>query len=87
MRAILALTNLGYQSRAYLLNKTNYALATIIILLHILFWSPYNDANYVPKSQRPNHYAWMTHGIKQATNAIAEWEVSQSQERKRTQEP
>ena len=82
MRAMLALTNLGERSRAYLLKKTIYALATIIILLHTLFWIPDTDAKYVPKSQRPKHYAWLTHGIKQVTDAIADWEVSQKPRKK-----
>ena len=67
------LTNVGDRSRAYMLKKINYALATIIILHHTLFWSPDNDAKYVPKSQRLKHYAWLTHGIKQVTDTIAEW--------------
>ena len=68
----MALTKVCDRYRAYILKKINYALATIIILHHTLFWSPDNDAKYVPKSQRPKHYAWMTHGIKQVTDAIAE---------------
>ena len=71
MREILALTNLGDRYRAYLPKKTNYALATIIILYHTLFWSPDNDAKYIHKSQRPKHYAWLTHRIKQVTDTIA----------------
>ena len=57
MREKMALTNVGDRSRAYMLKKINYVLATIIILHHTLFWSPDNDAKYVPKSQRPKHYA------------------------------
>ena len=77
MREMMDLTNVGDRSRAYMLKKTNYALATIIILHHTLFLSPDNDAKYVPKSQIPKHYAWLTHGIKQVTDAITEWEVRQ----------
>ena len=77
MRAMMALTNVCDRSRAYMLKKINYALATIIILYHTLFWSPDNDAKYVPKSQRPKYYAWLTHGIKQVTDTISEWEVRQ----------
>ena len=69
------LTNVGDRSQAYMLKKINYALETIIILHHTLFWSPDNDAKYVPKSQRPNHYAWLTHRIKQVTDDISEWEA------------
>ena len=82
MRAMLALTNLGDRSWTYLPKKTNYALATIIILHHTLFWNPDNDANYVPKSQRPKQYAWLTHGIKQVTDAISEWGVKQKSRKK-----
>ena len=83
---MMAFTNVGDRSRAYMLKKINYALATTIILHHTLFWSTDNNAKYVPKSQIPKHYAWLTHGIKQVTDAITEWEVRQSQERKSTQE-
>ena len=83
MRAIMALTNVGDRSRAYMLKKINYALVTIIILHHTLFWNPDNDAKYVPKSQIPNHYAWLTHRIKQVTDAIAEWEVRQKSRKKK----
>ena len=55
---------------AYMLKEINYALATIIILCHTPFWSPDNDAKYVPKSQRLKHYAWLTHGIQQVTDTI-----------------
>ena len=78
----MALTNVGDRSRAYMLNKINYSLATIIILHHTLFWSPDNDAKYVPKSQIPKHYTWLTHGIKQVTDDIAEWEVRQKSRKK-----
>ena len=77
MGVMMALTNLCDQSRAYMMKDIYYALATIIILCHILFWSPNNDAKYVPKSQRPNHYACLTHGIQQVTDTIIEWEVRQ----------
>ena len=40
MGAMMAFTNVGDRSRAYMLKKINYALATIIILHHTLFWSP-----------------------------------------------
>ena len=82
MREIMALTNVCERSRAYILKEINYALATIIILFHTLFWSPNNDAKYVPKSQRAKHYAWLTHGIKQVTDTIAEWEVRQKSRNK-----
>ena len=59
------------------MKEINYDLATIIILCHTLLWSPNNDAKYVPKSQRPKHYAWLTHGIQQVTDTITEWEVRQ----------
>ena len=71
----MALANMCDRSWAYMLKEIKYALATIIILCHTLFWSTDNDAKYVPKSQIPKHYAWLTHGIKQATYTIAEWEV------------
>ena len=57
MGAMMALTNVCDQSWAYMLKEINYALATIIILCHTLIRSPDNDAKYVPKSQRPKHYA------------------------------
>ena len=69
----MALTNVCDRSRAYMLKEINYDLATIIILCHTLFWSPDNDAKYVPKYQIPKQYAWLTHRIKQVTDAIAEW--------------
>ena len=74
MGAMMALTNMCDRSRAYMLKEINYALATIIILCLTLFWSPDNDTKYVPKSQRPKHYAWLTHGIQQVTDTIIEWE-------------
>ena len=73
----MSLTNVCDPYREYMLKEINYALATIIILFHILFWSPDNEAKYVPKSQKPEHYTWLTHGIKQVTDTIAEWEVRQ----------
>ena len=79
----MALTNVCDRSRAYMLKDINYALATIIILCHTLFWSPNNDAKYVPKSQIPKHYAWLTHGIKQVTDAITEWEVRKKSRKKK----
>ena len=82
MRAMMALTSVCDQSRAYMLKEINYALETIIILCHTLLWSPDNDAKYVPKSQRPNHYAWLTQGIKQITDTITEWEVRQKSRKK-----
>ena len=82
MRAMMALTNVCDQSRAYMLKEINYVLATIIIFCHTLFWSPNNDAKYVPKSQRTKHYAWLTHGIKQVTDTITEWEVRQKSRKK-----
>ena len=66
----MALTNMGDRSRSYMLKKINYSLATIIILHQTLFWSPDNDTKCVPKYQRPNHYSWLTHGIKQVTGAM-----------------
>ena len=72
MRAIMTLTNVGDRSRAYMLKRINYALANIIIIHHTLFWSPDNNAKYVPKSQIPKHYDWLTHRIKQVTDTIAE---------------
>ena len=57
MGAMMALTNVCDRYRAYMLKEINYALETIIILCHTLFWSPDNDAKYVSKSQRPKHYA------------------------------
>ena len=65
-----------------MLKEINYALATIIILCHTLFWSPDNDAKYVPKSQRLKHYAWLTHGFQQVTDTITEWEVRQKSRNK-----
>ena len=59
---MIALTNVCDRSRTFMLNEINHALATIIILCHTLFRSPDNDAKYVPKSQRLNHYDWLTHG-------------------------
>ena len=59
-----------------------FLLATIIILCHTLFWGPNNDAKYVPKSQRPKHYAWLTHMIQQVTDTITEWEVRQNTRKK-----
>ena len=82
MRAMVDLTNVGDRSRAYMLKKINYALATIIILRHIPFWSPDNDAKYVPKSQRQKHYSWLTNRIKKLTDAIAGWEVRQKSRKK-----
>ena len=78
----MALTNVCDRSRAYILKEINYALATIIILCHTLFWSPDNDAKYVPKSQIVKHYAWLTHGIQQVTDTITEWEVRQKSRKK-----
>ena len=78
----MALTNVCDRSRAYMLKEINYALSTIIILCHTLLWSPENDAKYVPKSQRPKHYAWLTHGIQQVTETITEWEVRQKSRKK-----
>ena len=72
MGVIMALTNVCDLSRAYMLKEINYALLTIIILCHTLFWSPYNDAKYVLKSQRLKHYACLTHGIQQVTDTITE---------------
>ena len=46
------------------------------------FLSPDNDAKYVPKSQRPKHYAWLTHRIQQVTDTITEWEVRQKSRKK-----
>ena len=63
MRVMMALTNVCDRSRAYMLKEINYALAIIIVFCHTLLWSLNNDAKYVPKSQRPKHYAWLTHGI------------------------
>ena len=80
---MIALTNVCDRSRAYILKEINYALATIIILCHTPFWSPDNDAKYVPKSQRPKHYAWLTHDIEQVTDTIAEWEVRQKSRKKK----
>ena len=82
MREMMALTNVCDRSQAYMLKEINYALATIIILCHTLLWSPDNDAKYLPKSQRPKHYSWLTHGIKQVTDTIAEWEVRQNSGKK-----
>ena len=48
MGAMMAFTNVGDRSRAYMLKKINYALATIIILHHTLFWNPDNDASTCP---------------------------------------
>ena len=79
---MMTLTNVCDQSRSYMLKEINYALATIIILCHTLFWSPDNDAKYVPKSQRLKHYAWLTHGFQQVTDAIIEWEVRQKSRKK-----
>ena len=79
---MMALTNVCDQSRAYMLKEINYALAAIIILCHTLFWSPNNDAKYVPKSQRLKHYAWLTHRIQQVTDTIKEWEVRQKSRKK-----
>ena len=53
----MALTNVCDRFWAYMLKEINYSLETIIILCHTLFWSPDNDAKYVPKSQRLKHYA------------------------------
>ena len=75
MGEMMALTNVCDQSQAYMLKEINYALSTIIILCHTLFWSPDNDAKYVPNSQRPKHYAWLTHGIQEVTDTITQWEV------------
>ena len=68
----MALTNVCDLSQAYMMKEINYALATIVILCHTLFWSPDNDAKHVPKSQRLNHYAWLTHGIQLVTDTITE---------------
>ena len=68
MGVIMALTNMCDRSRAYMLKEINYALATIIILCHTPFWSPDNDAKYVPKSQRLKYYAWLTHRIQEVTD-------------------
>ena len=78
----MALTNVCDRSWAYMLKEINYALETIIILYHTPFWSPNNDVKYVPKSQRPKHSAWLTHGIKQVTDTIKEWEVRQKSRKK-----
>ena len=82
MGVMMALTNVCDRSRAYILKEIHYALATIIVLCHTLFWSPDNDAKYVPKSQRPEHYAWLTHGIQQVTDTITGWEVRQKSRKK-----
>ena len=79
---MMALTNVCDQSRAYMLKEINYALATILIFCHTLFWSPDNDAKYVPKSQILKHYAWLTHGIQQVTYTITEWEERQNSRKK-----
>ena len=79
---MMALTNVCGRSWAYMVKDINYALATIIILCHTLLWSPDNDAKYVPKSQRPEHYAWLTHRIQQVTDTITEWEVRQKPRKK-----
>ena len=50
--------------------------------MYALFWSPDNDTKYMPKSQRPKHHAWLTHGIKQISDTIAEWEVRQNSRKK-----
>ena len=81
-RAMMDLTNVGDRSHAYMLKRINYALATIIILHHTLLCNPDNDAKYVPKYQRPKHYAWLIHGIKQVTDTIAEWEVRKNSRNK-----
>ena len=75
MREMMALTNVCDRSQAYMMKEINNALETILILCHTLFWIPDNDAKYVHKSQRPKHYAWLTHGIKQVTDTIAELKV------------
>ena len=72
MGVMMAITNVYDRSRAYMLKEINYTLSTIIILCHTLFWSPDNDAKYVPKSQRLKHYAWLTHRFQQVTNTITE---------------
>ena len=79
---MMAFTNVCDRSRAYILKEINYALATIIIFCHTLLWSPDNDAKYVPKSQRPKHYAWLTHRIQQVTDIITEWKVRQKSRKK-----
>ena len=82
MGVMMALTNVCDRYQAYMLKEINYALATIIILCHTLLWSPDNDAKYMPKSQRLNHYAWLTHRIQQVTDTITEWEVRQMSRKK-----
>ena len=67
---MMALTNVCDRSWAYMPKEINYALAIIIILCHTLFWIPDNYAKYVPKSQRPKHYAWLTHRNQQVTDTI-----------------
>ena len=79
---MMALTNVCDRSRAYMLKEINYALATIIILCHTLFWSPDNDDKYVPKSQILKHYAWLAHEIQRVTDIITEWEVRQKSRKK-----
>ena len=78
MGVMMALTNVCDKYRAYMLKDINYALATITIFCYTLFWSPDNDDKYVPKSQRPKHYAWLTHRIQQVTDTITEWELRQN---------
>ena len=82
MGVMMALANVCDRSWAYMLNKINYALATIIILCHTLFWSPDNDAKYVLNSQRLKHYAWQTHKFQQVTDTITEWEVRKKSRKK-----
>ena len=82
MKVMMALTNVCNRSQAYMLKEINYALVTINILCHTLFWNPNNYADYMPKSQRPKHYAWLTHRIQQVADTITEWEVRQKARKK-----